>query len=139
MGDWILAIDYGTTSSAAAIANGTVTLVEVGGAPRVPSVVMATEDGSLIAGAGAVRQGAAVPDRVERTPKRRIGDRLVVLGDHQYAPVDLAAAVLGVLAEEAIRQQGGEQPTEVRITHPASWAGTRLGVLRDAALKAGFD
>jgi actin-like ATPase involved in cell morphogenesis len=138
MGAWTLAIDFGTTSSSAAVANGGLELVEVAGAPRVPSAVLADRDGSLVAGDIAVRQGAGAPDRVERTPKRRIGDRVVVLGDQQLAPADLAAAVLRLLADEAIRRQGGEAPSEVRLTHPASWAGTRLGVLRDAASRAGL-
>lgn len=131
---WILAIDYGTSSSAAAIAVGsTVTLVEVDGTPRVPSVVLADDDGELIAGVIAVRQGAGRPDRIERSPKRRIGDRTVVLGDRRFRPVELAAAVLRPLAAEAVRRQGGTPPRELRITHPATWAGTRLAALRDAA------
>jgi WD40 repeat protein len=51
--------------------------------------------------------------------------------------VDLIAAVLGRVAGETRRVAGGA-PSAVVLTHPASWGHTRLGVLADAAARAGL-
>ena len=139
MADWTLSIDFGTSSTAAVVTEGSRTeVVEVDGAARIPSMVAALADGTLVAGAAAVRQLAQSPERVERAPKRRLGDRAVLLGEQPVAPSALAAAVLRVVADEASRRRGGSQPCALRLTHPASWASTRLEALRAAARLAGL-
>ena len=140
MSDWVLAIDFGTSATAAVVAapGSAPEVVEIGGAARVPSVVAALDDESLVAGDAAVRQLAINPERVERAPKRRLGDRAVLLGDRAVAPTALVAAVLRLVADEAIRRRGGTPPSVVRLTHPASWASTRLEALRAAAAAAGL-
>lgn len=133
---WTLAIDFGTTATAAAVFDGDTELIEVDGLARLPSLVLLGADGVPVVGAAAERQAPGHPDRVERTPKRRLGDRLVLLGDQAVDPVDLVAAVLTRVAEEARRHQGGTEPSEVVLTHPVAWVGARLASLREAARRA---
>lgn len=138
-GAYLLAIDYGTTASVAAVSTGDrPELVVVGSSPRVPSSVLCTEDGRLVAGEAALQQAAAAPGRVEWAPKRRLGDRTVLLGGQAVSPVDLVTATLSIIAEEVLRQHGGRPPDEVRLSYPARWAGTRTAALAEAAHRAGL-
>ena len=103
--------------------------VEVDGSWRVPSGVLRKEDGELVVGAAAERQAALRMEAFEPTPKRRMGDQVMDLG----APVsvtDAIGALLSVMATEAIRSHGGDPPTAVCLTHPATWAKVRLAALR---------
>ncbi|MGH8993393.1 MAG: protein kinase domain-containing protein, partial [Acidimicrobiia bacterium] len=137
--DWVLAIDFGTTYTTAAMASGSrVEVVDIDGSPRMASVVLASESGGLIVGHAAEQQLAIAPERAERTPKRRIGDEIMLLGSRPVEPVEAVAAVLGAIAAEAIRLQGGVRPREVRLTHPARWGSVRLAALSRAAELAGL-
>ena len=139
MPDWILAIDYGTTSTAAAMAfDGRVELVEIDGKPRVPSMVFAREDGELVVGEEAENRAGAAPQRLERTPKRRMGDETLLLGDREVRVVDAVGRVLRLLADEAIRRRGGERPAEVVLTCPARWGRDRRAALERAAIAVGL-
>ena len=143
--DWVLGVDFGTSSTAAALAvSGRVELVEVEGRPRMPSLVFWREGtggatGRLVLGEQAELLAVRAPWCLERTPKRRIGDRVLLLGDQEVRTVDAVGAILRRMAEEAISRRGGELPAEVRLTHPVRWGSTSLGVLRDAARVAGFE
>lgn len=130
---WTLAVDFGTTATAAAVHDGDTELLEIDGLSRLPSLVLLAADGEFVVGTAAGRQAASAPDRVERTPKRRLGDPVVVLGEEAVQPPALVAAVLRHIAAEAIRRQGGTRPDQVVLTHPVSWAGARLAALREAA------
>ena len=138
MAGWVLGIDFGTTATAAATANGNVEVVTIDGAPRMPSTVVVDEQGALHAGVTAEREAAVAPERAERTPKRRLGDRIILLGEHAVTPVDAVAAVLRSVLDEATRRHDGKPPTAVRMTHPVTWSDTRLELLRDAATRAGL-
>lgn len=138
---YLLAIDYGTSSSMAATVDDggdEPAVVEVEGSARVPSLVLLNPAGEIVAGAAAVHQAASVPGGVEWAPKRRLGDRAVLLGTSPVSPVDMAAATLRLLAAEAARRHGGQPPREVRISYPARWAATRVGELAKAATRAGL-
>ncbi len=68
--------------------------------------------------------------------KNRLGDQApVVLGGRPYQVVQLVAALLRTVYDEAVAQMG-EPPTEVRLTHPATWNRPRLNRLLEAAAKA---
>ena len=145
MSGWVLAIDFGTTSTAVAMAvDGRVELVEIDGAPRMPSMVFWREGtgghtGRLVLGEEADTQSSRAPWALERTPKRRIGDEYLLLGDQQVRVTDAIGAILRKAAEEAISRRGGEAPSVVRLTHPARWGSRSLDKLRQAARSAGFD
>ena len=123
MPGWLLAIDFGTSSTAAVVAaDGKTEVVEIGGAARIPSVVAALDDDTLVAGDAAVRQLTLAPERTERAPKRRLGDRAVLLGERAVAPTALVAAVLRLVADEASRRRGGTAPDAGRPLDPADAA-----------------
>ena len=139
MPGWVLAIDFGTSYSSAAIAqDGTVTLVEIARRRTIPSGVWVDDAGSLVVGTSAERQGRLAPERWERAPKRYLGEPSpLLLGDTQVQVVEAVAAILRMLAAEAVRQQGS-QPDEVRLTCPAQWGERRRGALKVAAQLAGL-
>ncbi len=145
MSGWVLAIDFGTTSTAAALAvDGRVELVEIDGAPRMPSMVFWREGtgghtGRLVLGEEADTLSSRAPWSLERTPKRRIGDEYLLLGEQQVRVTDAIGAILRKAAEEAVSRRGGQAPSVVRLTHPARWGSTSLEKLRQAARSAGFD
>ncbi len=144
MSDWVLAIDFGTTSTAAAIRiEDRVQLVALEGAPQMPSAVFWREGtvgahGELVLGRRVENLAARAPWCLERTPKRRIADEAMQLGDQQVRVTDAIAEILRKVAAEATRLRGGQRPTEVRLTHPARWGEVRLEKLRRAAAEAGF-
>ena len=133
MSGWVLAIDFGTTSTAVAMAvDGRVELVEIDGAPRMPSMVFWRDGtgghtGRLVLGEEADTQSSRAPWALERTPKRRIGDEYLLLGDQQVRVTDAIGAILRKAAEEAISRRGGEAPSVVRLTHPARWGSREPG------------
>ncbi|MGI8800713.1 MAG: Hsp70 family protein [Solirubrobacteraceae bacterium] len=146
MAGWILAIDFGTTSTAAAMrVDGVVQRLEVDGSPRMPSLVFWREgtgserSGRLVLGEEADDLSSLAPWCLERTPKRRIGDEFMRLGEKELRVTDVIGAILRKIHEEALRTRGGEPPAEVRLTYPARWSRPRLDKLREAARIAGFD
>ncbi|SNS69084.1 Hsp70 protein [Geodermatophilus pulveris] len=133
------AIDFGTTYTSAAVrdAAGTVTTIAFdSGHTRYPSGVLRQPGGSLLVATQAEAQAAMHPHAFEPTPKRLVGHETVVLGGEEMAVVDLVAAVLRHAADEVHRQHGRGLP--VVLTHPADWRGARLGMLVDAAGRAGL-
>jgi actin-like ATPase involved in cell morphogenesis len=141
---WVLAIDFGTTSTSVAIRVGErPELVEIDGYPRMPSMVFWREGtggqtGRLMIGLEAENLASRAPWALERTPKRRLGDEFMLLGDQEVRVTDAVAAILRTAAAEAIRRRGGESPSEVRLTYPARWGAERLAKLGKAAQAAGL-
>ena len=88
-------------------------------------------------GRDAERRARLDPTRFEPNPKRRIDEQTLLLGTDVVPVTDALAAILRRVLEETSRQLGGEQPDEVRLTHPAQWGQTRRNVLMSAARLAG--
>ena len=134
---WTLAIDFGTSFSAAAISDGgAVELVEVEDGRRFPSGVLLGEDGTLLVGRVASNQARRAPERFERTPKRLVGQPAVLLGGQAVEVADLVAAVLRRVGEAAIQRQGGSRPAALVLTCPAEWGPERRAQLVEAARRA---
>ena len=122
-GDWTLAIDFGTTYTCAVMSFGEQTeVVLVNGDQRMPSAVLSDPNGNLVVGKLAELQAVSAPDRLERNPKRRLGDGIFLLGGEPVQVIKAVAEVLRTVADEATRSQGGDLPTRLRLTHPARWA-----------------
>jgi outer membrane protein assembly factor BamB/actin-like ATPase involved in cell morphogenesis len=140
MNDWYLGIDYGTTSSAAAVVDPRGLFhLEVEGHRRLSSMVLRDDDGSLLVGGAAENQAAIYPDRIELTPKRHLGRGVpLLLGGSPVSVTDAVAQVLRALALEAGRQHSGRPPRRIAITHPVRWEERRKQELRDAAAAAGI-
>ncbi|WP_322098096.1 Hsp70 family protein [Nakamurella alba] len=136
----LLAIDFGTSNTVAALAvdGQAPRTVTFDTSPLLPSAVYVAPDGSVATGREALRQARLDPSRFEPNPKRRIDDGEVLLGDRIVPVVDLLAAVLRTVATEVRRQLGGGLPDEVRLTHPANWGAARQNTLITAARAAGL-
>lgn len=137
---WTLAVDFGTSFTVAAVRSDgrPPEAIEIAGERRMPTVVMVSDDGSVLVGRAAEDLAASSPGRALRAPKRRLGEPApVVLGGRAYQVVDLVAAVLRHVYDEAVRHQGSP-PDSVRLTHPATWSRPRLARLLEAAAKAGL-
>ncbi|MFB9906673.1 Hsp70 family protein [Allokutzneria oryzae] len=135
-----LSVDFGTSNTVAAVRTAPglpPRLLSVDGWPVLPSAVWLAPDGNLVVGRDAERQARLDPSRYEPNPKRRIDDVEVLLGDRVIPVVELIAAVLRRVADEARRQLGGE-PDRVVLTHPADWRLIRCNTLRAAARAAGW-
>ncbi|WP_033293405.1 Hsp70 family protein [Amycolatopsis jejuensis] len=136
----ILSVDLGTSNTVAVLsAHGRPPrVVEVDGSANMPSAVFAGEDGTLMVGRDAERRARLDPTRFEPNPKRRIDEQTLLLGTDVVPVNEALAAILRRVLEETTRQLGGEQPDEVRLTHPAQWGPVRRNVLLTAARLSGF-
>ncbi len=134
-----LGIDVGTSSTVAVLRrpDGRQSPLLFDGTPVMPSAVFAAPD-ALLVGASAWYSAAGRPEALEPTPKRRIDDDTVLLGARVLPVVDMIAAILAHVRDEATRVAGAPVPT-VTLTHPAAWGPRRRDILAQAALHAGFD
>ena len=134
-----LGIDFGTTHTVAVLArpDGRVQPLLFASSPLLSSAVFAEPDGRLLTGQDAQRSARLDPARYEPNVKRRIDEGTILLGTAEYPVVELIAAVLGRVYDEAVRVAGG-LPAQTVLTHPAGWAATRRSILADAATRAGL-
>ena len=139
MGAVRLAIDYGSSHTVAVLgwSDGRTRPVLGDGSALLPSGVYAEPSGELLVGRDAALAAVADPSRFEPYPKRRVDDGEILLGERAVPVVDMMAATLTWVADEAA-QIAGARPTEVVLTHPASWGPTRRALLRTAAERAGL-
>lgn len=140
MGPWQLAIDFGTTNTAAAVLRdgAAFPLRLSSAADQMPSAVLARPDGSLLVGESAANEAAMYLDSFEPNPKYRLGEEAVYLGERDWSPIELVAAVLARVGEKARATTTVPINDAVVLTHPAAWTAHKRDRLRDAALLAGF-
>src|SRR6185503_2718349 len=102
-----LGVDFGTSSTVAVLRrpDGRQSPLLFDGTPVMPSAVLATVD-ALLVGAGALYGAGSRPEALEPTPKRRIDDGTVLLGSREVPVVDLIAAILAHVRDEANRTAG---------------------------------
>src|SRR5580692_8346994 len=109
--DWILAIDFGTTATAAAtVSGGRIAMVRIDADDRMPSMVFWREgeegrEGELLLGELAERWAALAPECLERAPKRRIGDRFLHLGSAEIPVPRAIGAILAKVRDAAVRER----------------------------------
>jgi hypothetical protein len=134
-----IGIDFGTSHTVALLAwpDGRVRPLLFDGSPLLPSAVFAQPDGKLIVGRDAMHAARVDPSSFEASPKRRIDDGSVLLGDREFPVSTLIAAVLGRVEEEATRV-GGAPPSAMTLTHPASWGVSRRLALIEGTKAAGL-
>jgi actin-like ATPase involved in cell morphogenesis len=135
-----LSVDFGTSHTVAMLMDpgGRARPLLFGSSPLMSSAVFAKGGGGLLVGAEAERALLADPAGLEPHPKRRIDEETVWLGGREIEVVDLLAAVVGRVVEEAARVAGG-MPADVVLTHPATWGATRIRRLAVAAGRAGLE
>ncbi|HEY3504709.1 MAG TPA: Hsp70 family protein [Actinocatenispora sp.] len=137
MAGFLLGVDLGTSNTVAVLRrpDGRTRALLFDGAELLPSAVFVDPGGVCWVGRDAVRGARTDPARYEPNPKRRIDERTVLLGA-AVPTVDLLAAVLRRVADEAVRV-AGELPPAV-LTHPADWDAPRREALAAAAANAGL-
>lgn len=142
-GGWKLAIDFGTSNTAAAHTSPRSGEVEpvalTHGGNLLPSAVYAEPSGAIAAGAAAANRAEGDGSGFMPFPKRAIGSNSVRLRDREVAVVDLFAAVLHVAYRSACRKHGEVPPEKVVLTHPEAWGDSALFALKEASRRAGID
>ncbi len=138
--DWALAVDYGTIITCAAVGSGDrVEILEIDFDRCLPSPVGLGDDGRFVTGRDAVALARWDAGRVEPTPKRAlVAGAAVRLGDGAVDPIDLVAATLRRVADEALRRFGGRPPSRVVLTHPVRCTPVETDRLLAAATRAGL-
>ncbi|MBO4206980.1 Hsp70 family protein [Micromonospora echinofusca] len=133
-----LGVDLGTSNTVAVLRapDGRTRPLLVDGQPIMPSGVYADASGRLHVGRDAQRLAQADPSRFEPHPKRQVDAGTVLLGDREYTPAELFAAILGAVAHAAVEAVGFLPPAV--LTYPASWGTRRRQVLVDALTGAGW-
>lgn len=133
---WVLAVDFGTTNTVAAVADPAgVRVLNVNGRPVIASAVFLHDDGWYV-GDAAVRMARHRLDRFEACPKRAIPDGALFLGGHDVPVADAITALFRPLLAEALEQHGGQPPNMFVVTHPATWTASRIEILLNAAAAA---
>ena len=143
--DYVLAIDVGTSFTAAAVAR----FGQGSPAPEclplglrgtaVPSVVYYPEEGPLLVGEAAERRSLDYPGRAVREFKRRVGDAVPIsVGGLSLAPEDVFATMTRWVVDRATEREGAP-PSEVILTHPAAWGSHRTSVILAALATKSLD
>jgi actin-like ATPase involved in cell morphogenesis len=138
---YYLGIDLGTTyTAAAAERDGVVEALTLGNrTASVPSVVYLRDDGEILVGEAATRRATTDPGRVAREFKRRVGDPTpIILGGTPYAAEMLMARLLH-WSVERVREQQGEAPRAIALTHPANWGPYKLDLFTQAVRQVDVD
>src|SRR5262249_36246112 len=131
----IVGIDLGTTNSLVAFMGerGPQLIPNALGETLTPSVVAVDESGEIIVGRAALEMQVLRPERCAAIFKRHMGsDRLLTVGEHEFAPVQLSSLVLKSLKGDAEALLGHEVVRAV-ITVPAYFNDNQ----RKATIRAG--
>ncbi|MEZ0094075.1 Hsp70 family protein [Streptacidiphilus sp. EB129] len=144
MSDAVLAIDFGTSaSSAAVVADGTVQpiLEPTGRTWSWPSAVYLDGE-TLLVGTPAERHKRVHPGNYRSEFKRDLGQETPIrLGDRAFTPTELATGVLRALKLEAEKVHGRGPITRTVLTVPTSYGGPhdpRWQRMIEAGEAAGF-
>ena len=158
----IIGIDLGTTNSVVAVmeAGQPTVIANQEGGRTTPSVVAFTKTDERLAGQAAKRQAITNPENTVSSIKRFMGRRAeevteetgmvpyeivsagelvkVKIGDKQYSPQEISAAILGKL-KEAAESYLGEKVTKAVITVPAYFNDSQRQATKDAGKIAGLE
>lgn len=139
---WHIAVDFGTSNSAAAhtapMTGAVETLPLSHRSNLIPSAVFVQADGAIHCGDSAISLGRRDPSRLVPAPKRYIGhDQVQVAGQDVPLNALIGAVLYGVL-ERGRAQHSGENSTTVTLTHPESWSVHNVDMLLSAAATVGL-
>lgn len=144
---WSLAVDFGTSNTAAAEAypdGGTRTLPLTHQGNLMSSAVFVRSvpprsASDVLVGDAALNAADSDPTAFVPSPKRLVGMPTVAVHGTAVQPAHLVAAVLGSVYDRAVRHHNGRPPAHVVLTHPEAWPRDAVAVLADAAGYAGID
>ncbi|MFT7599894.1 MAG: molecular chaperone DnaK [Acidimicrobiales bacterium] len=136
---YALAIDLGTTYTAAAIADDRgVRMVELAHDRAAVRSVVSPSTTSLLVGEEALSVAAATPWKVVREFKRRFGDPTpFIVETGTYKSEQLMARLAEWVVEQASSMEG-ERPHTLVLTHPATWGEFKLKMLDELARGIGI-
>ncbi|MFC9980892.1 Hsp70 family protein [Gordonia sp. NPDC127522] len=140
---WSLAIDFGTSNSAAAHSGATSRSIEALSLTHtsnlMPSAVFVDTAGTVLVGGAALNSAAQNPAGFIASPKRLIGAQPAVAANGHTLPIyALVAAVMRTIIGRGVAAHAGTMPDRVVLTHPEAWAPQQIQVLTDAARAAGI-
>lgn len=142
-GSWNLAIDFGTSNSAAAHtspAGGAIEAVALSHRSNLmPSAIYVDSDSkNVVSGDSALLAGRRDPSRLVLSPKRFIDHETIELEGDDVPAQLVFAALIGDIVDRAKSQHAGVDPDTVTLTHPERWSHNAVGNLVDAAERAGI-
>ncbi|MEE3850205.1 Hsp70 family protein [Gordonia sp. LSe1-13] len=140
---WTLAIDFGTSNSAAAhsgaTSGGIETLSLSHASHLMPSAVYVEHPDRISVGDAAVNQAQRDPSGFVAAPKRLIGGQpTVTVNGHTFPVSMMVAAVIGAIVHRGTAAHAGTPPSRLILTHPEAWSPQQIQVLVDAAVRAGI-
>ncbi|MGW8813081.1 Hsp70 family protein [Gordonia terrae] len=140
---WSLAIDFGTSNSAAAHSGATSRSIEALSLTHtsnlMPSAVFVDTAGTVLVGGAALNSAAQNPAGFIASPKRLIGGQPAIAANGHTLPIyALVAAVMRTIIGRGVAAHAGTMPDRVVLTHPEAWAPQQIQVLTDAARAAGI-
>jgi len=141
--DWTLAVDFGTSNTAAAHTGPVSGDVETlplthTGATMASSVFVDPANGHVDLGGVALDRAEARPTGFVPAPKRHVATGTVTVDGVEVPVAHLVAAVLGAVLSRARAAHGDTAPSRLVLTHPEAWLPHQIGVLRDAAGRLGL-
>lgn len=140
--DWVLAIDFGTSNTAAAHINpvqGNIEAISLSNDRRsMPSSVYVDSPDDISAGAIALSKAQANPIGFVPSPKRVVPQYAVSIKGYDVEPSALVAAVYTHVIERAVRPHNDTPPARLILTHPEAWSQDEVQVLIDAAVASGI-
>lgn len=137
----VIGIDLGTTYSVVGIMDGGKAKVvpTLDGRILIPSVYAETPRGERLAGAVAMSQAAANPERTVSSVKRHMGtDFRAVINGRAYSPQEISAWILKHVKGESERALG-EPVTKAVITVPAYFNDGQRQATEEAGQMAGLE
>ncbi|MDQ0616773.1 Hsp70 family protein [Arthrobacter globiformis] len=138
---WILAIDFGTLNTAAAIRSGGKNdVLELSrGSRTMPSgVILDTGNGPRV-GEMAERLRARYPHTYEENPKSLVGMPPRIYDGRPIRAEEFVAEIFREVRRIALDRKARVEPAKVVLTHPSAWGGRHRQQLLRAAESAGFE
>lgn len=141
--DWVLAIDFGTSNTAAAhtspISGAVEALPLSHNRTTMSSSVFVESPDRIAVGDVASDRAESNPAAFIPAPKRAIGQGVVTVNGYTVPAAVPVAAVLDSVIARATAVHGGSAPSRLVLTHPEAWSRREIQVLLDAAAQLGHD
>ena len=140
MAGWRLAIDFGTSNSAAARASdGSVQVVPLSHYGNLMPSAVLSDDYGFSVGVAALHQAEAQPGGFFPEPKRAITAPSLHLAGSEHKVPEVIGAVLSDIIARASRLADGDKPSNLVLTHPEAWGQVELERLIESAEAAGIE
>lgn len=141
--DWILAIDFGTSNTAAAHINPVQRNIEAINLSydnrTMPSSVYVESPDDISTGSRALERAEDDPSGLIPSPKRVVPRHTIHIKGLDIPASHAVGAVLADAIAAAKKYHNDTPPARLVLTHPEVWSDREIGVLIDGAERAGID